>query len=150
SVAQERKWLQIVEAFPKETVQAFVAKNLEERCPTVFAVLGERVVGWADVRVDSCESIRHRGILGMGVHKDFRSRGLGQQLLRRVIDGARTRGLMRIDLTVYATNAAAFALYRKLGFTEEGRIIKGRYLDGRFDDVIFMGLIFGENLPRNH
>jgi len=60
---------------------------------------------------------------------------------------AKEVGLIRVDLTVYAGNTTAIALYRKCGFVEEGRIVKGRFLDGQFDDVIQMGLVFEENLP---
>jgi hypothetical protein len=42
-------------------------------------------------------------------------------------------------LSVYASNLPAIALYRKLEFVEEGRRIRGRLVDGQYDDVILMG-----------
>jgi RimJ/RimL family protein N-acetyltransferase len=38
-----------------------------------------------------------------------------------------------------APNVAAYELYRKLGFEEEGRLRKQVYLDGNFQDIIVMG-----------
>jgi ribosomal protein S18 acetylase RimI-like enzyme len=148
SVARERSGLAITAAFPLDQLRAFVAKNIEEGMPAFFALDGDRVVGWSDIRREERPDVRHRGVLGMGVHRDYRGHGTGRSLLQTALAKAKEIGLIRVDLTVYAQNAAAIALYRRCGFVEEGRIVKGRYLDGRFDDVIQMGQIFSENLPR--
>jgi ribosomal protein S18 acetylase RimI-like enzyme len=157
-VARERKWLAIVEEFPLEETRRFVAKNIRDNNPAFFAVetplanphsltTSSRVVGWADTRRTDALGSQHRVELGMGVHPDFRRRGLGEQLLQAVIDAANAAGFMRLELSVYTSNVAAWELYKKLGFVEEGRMIKGRYLDGHFDDVIRMAMIFRENMP---
>jgi len=36
--------------------------------------------------------------------------------------------------------ATALQLYRKLGFREEGRVTRGLCVDGRFYDLIMMGM----------
>jgi ribosomal protein S18 acetylase RimI-like enzyme len=148
SVAREREGLAITEAFPLAQLRTFVAKNIDDNMPAFFALDEDRVVGWVDIRREERPDARHRGVLGMGVHRDYRGRGLGRSLLEKAVAKAKAVGLIRVDLTVYARNAAAISLYRKCGFKEEGRMLKGRYLDGRFDDVIQMGLIFEDNLPR--
>ncbi len=159
-VARERKWLAIVEAFPLEETRRFVAKNIRESNPAFFAVetplanhhsltTSSRVVGWADTRRPEALGSRHRVELGMGVHPNYRRRRLGTRLLQAVIDATKAAGYMRLELSVYSSNPAAHGLYCKLGFVEEGRMIKGRYIDGRFDDVIRMAMIFNGNLPRN-
>ena len=53
---------------------------------------------------------------GMGVEPDARRRGLGDALMRGVIDVGRERGLKAIWLEVLEQNAPARALYEKLGF----------------------------------
>jgi RimJ/RimL family protein N-acetyltransferase len=158
-VARERKWLAIVKAFPLEDTRQFVAKNIRENNPAFFAVetplnshqskhaRSARVVGWADTRRPEAVGGRHRAELGMGVHPEYRRRGLGTRLLQAVIDATKAAGCLRLELSVYTTNPAAHALYRKLGFVEEGRMIKGRYIDGQFDDVIRMSMLFEENMP---
>jgi L-phenylalanine/L-methionine N-acetyltransferase len=56
------------------------------------------------------------------VHDDFVGRGVGSALLAAAIECAdHSLGLRRIELTVFADNAPAIALYRKFGFVEEGR-----------------------------
>ncbi|HTQ37904.1 MAG TPA: GNAT family N-acetyltransferase [Pirellulales bacterium] len=147
SVARERRWLSIVEAFPLDEIRKFIAKTSQQGGSAFFAVLGRRVVGWADCHWEGHETTRHRRVLGMAVHADYRGRGLGIRLLQTLIADAKVKGVMRLDLSVYASNSAAMGLYKKLGFVQEGRKRKSLYLDGRFDDSIQMGLIFPENLP---
>jgi RimJ/RimL family protein N-acetyltransferase len=63
-------------------------------------------------------------------------------MLAETLAAAREAGFTRIELTVYDTNAAAIALYRKHGFIEEGRKRRARVLDGRVDDMVCMALLF--------
>jgi RimJ/RimL family protein N-acetyltransferase len=150
SVARERSGLAITEAFPLDQTRKFVARNIKDNLPAFFALDADRVVGWVDIHREERPAHRHRGVLGMGVHKDYRGHGIGRSLLAAALAKAKEVGLIRVDLTVYAGNTAAIALYRKCGFVEEGRIVKGRFLDGQFDDVIQMGLVFEENLPASN
>jgi ribosomal protein S18 acetylase RimI-like enzyme len=53
---------------------------------------------------------------GLGVAAAHRGKGLGEALMREVIDVARARGLRELWLEVLTPNAPAIALYRKLGF----------------------------------
>ena len=49
-------------------------------------------------------------------------------------------GIERVELTVYATNNQAIALYEKLGFKREGVKRKSVKIDSRYDDQIIMAL----------
>jgi len=53
--------------------------------------------------------------------------------------------VQRVELTVRASNTAAIALYHKVGFVYEGAARKGWYIDGQYDDIWHMGLLFGED-----
>jgi ribosomal protein S18 acetylase RimI-like enzyme len=55
-------------------------------------------------------------IAGIGVAPPHRGKGLGEALMREVIEVARTHGLRELWLEVLTPNAPAIALYRKLGF----------------------------------
>ena len=76
----------------------------------------------------------------MGVVMGYRGRGVGQRLVEATLHKAREIGLETIELSVYAANDSAIALYQKLGFEEEGRKKRGRLMDGHYDDVILMAL----------
>ncbi len=64
---------------------------------------------------------RHAMALGMVVAADWQGRGVGGLLLEALCRHAdQWLGAVRLELTVYTDNAAAIALYRRLGFQIEG------------------------------
>lgn len=52
---------------------------------------------------------------------EWRRQGLGMALIGRVAEQCRTRGARRLFLEVRSSNDKALALYRKMGFREDGR-----------------------------
>jgi ribosomal protein S18 acetylase RimI-like enzyme len=81
-------------------------------------------------------SVRHVVHLTLVVHPGWQGKGVGQALLASLIEWARAApAVEKIELNVRAPNAAAQALYRKMGFTEIGRwrrrvkVAPDRYLD---------------------
>jgi RimJ/RimL family protein N-acetyltransferase len=141
AVCRERKYLAWIEAPPLEKARAFVAMNVRNGWPQFVAVDGDRIVGWCDaIPGDSSAGTAHIGRLGMGILPEFRGRGLGTRLLEATVARARELRLGKIELSVYASNAPAIALYRKCGFVDEGRRRRGRLVDGVYDDVVLMAL----------
>lgn len=53
---------------------------------------------------------------GMGAAPTHRGRGLGEHVMRAVLDSARSRGLRRVMLEVLEPNVHAIRLYERLGF----------------------------------
>jgi len=70
--------------------------------------------------------------------------GVATVMVRRALEIARGRGVVRATLEVRASNAAAIALYRKFGFNEVA-IRRGYYTDDG-EDAIVMLLTFGGSL----
>ena len=138
AVARERRFLLTLEAPPLERVEAFVSNNIERGYAQYVAVEGERIVGWADFIPYTKESLAHVSQLGMGVLKEIRGRGLGEQLLSSVTEAAIARGCLRLELEVFANNLAAISLYRKHGFEYEGTKRKARRLGDEFFDIDVM------------
>jgi ribosomal protein S18 acetylase RimI-like enzyme len=105
---------------------------------TLVAVAGAELIGSLVV-----EPSRHGfGEIGMAVAREWRGRGVGSALLAAAIEWARSRGLHKLSLGVFAHNTAAIELYRKFGFVEEGRRIKQyRRASGELWDAIEMGLL---------
>ena len=52
------------------------------------------------------------------VRKEFRGRGLGHELVQRLLHEAQVRGATKALLQVSADNSGAIALYKSLGFTQ--------------------------------
>ena len=64
------------------------------------------------------------------VRSDLRGRGLGETLVRHVLDLARARGAVRVELTTNAQRDAAGRFYERLGFRPSHVGMK-YYLGGR-------------------
>lgn len=106
----------------------------------LVAEVDGRVVGGADFRRGRWAKNAHTATLGMGLPPEMRGRGIGEALLRQGIEWARSVGIRKLKLGVFASNDRAVALYRKLGFTEEARLKGDVVLDGRPTDEILMAL----------
>lgn len=141
-VARERKYLAFLEALPFEKSQAFVRENLEQGNPHVVAVLVGEVIGWCDICPIGRPVYAHGGVLGMGIVAEHRGRGIGEALIGAALEQARQRGLTRVELTVRADNERAIALYRRIGFVDEGMKRKAIRVDGAYIDVFCMALLF--------
>jgi ribosomal protein S18 acetylase RimI-like enzyme len=141
AVARERRFLAFTQAPPLESTRAFVEANRADGAPAFVAKVGGRVAGWCDLTRPDFDGWRHAGRLGMGVHPVYRGAGLGRLLLEATLAEARTRGFERVELEVYASNAAARHLYDQAGFEVEGIRRRCRKLDGRYDDAVLMALL---------
>jgi RimJ/RimL family protein N-acetyltransferase len=84
--------------------------------------------------------MRHRGRICIGVQRPYRGLGVGEALLRTVLEWAEAEPeLERIELSVFAHNTRAMGLYTKCGFQEEARLGRAFKLsDGSYYDDIMM------------
>jgi putative acetyltransferase len=87
----------------------------------LVAAVDGRVVGNLGLDLAGASRRSHVASMGMSVHDDFQNRGVGSALMVAMIELADSwLGLRRIELEVYADNAAAIHLYEKFGFVIEG------------------------------
>jgi len=142
SVARERKFLAFLEGPPLQMSYDFVKENIEGGWPQVVAISNNKVIGWCDISSLHRQSYAHCGELGIGVLKEFRGKGIGEALMRAALDKAKQKGLTRIELSVFDSNKGAMLLYHKLGFEVEGKKRKAVLIDGKYDDLICMALLF--------
>ena len=93
----------------QDTVFGFVAveEGLAKAKPCGF-ILARRAAGEAE-------------ILTVAVSRSFRRRGIGRMLLDAVLRVLHAERIASLFLEVDENNAAAIALYRRLGFREVGR-----------------------------
>ena len=91
----------------------------------------EKVVGYAGMWLILDEA----HINNICVHPDYRCRGYGKKLLKRLIRAAYKYGGDSITLEVRRSNTTAITLYESLGFEVEG-VRKGYYQDNREDAII--------------
>jgi putative acetyltransferase len=133
AVAEERRW---IGAEPPVDVEARAASW---RLDGDFVADADGLIV-GQIHVDTTG--HGFGEIGMMVARDWRGRGVGTALMEHAIGWAREQGLHKLCLDVFAHNEAAIALYRKLGFVEEGRRVKQyRRGNGELWDGIQMGLL---------
>lgn len=142
-VARERRYLSFLEAPPLESTRAFILDNIKKGYPQLVAVssAGE-VVGWCDVTGKPGPLYAHGGVLGMGLLPSFRRQGIGKQLIQRALAAAREFGFRRVELTVRANNLDAIELYKRVGFRVEGVQRDAIRVNGDYENLILMGLLF--------
>jgi [ribosomal protein S18]-alanine N-acetyltransferase len=75
-------------------------------------------------------------IILMAVHPKYRRCGLGYGILLKLLDSARNCGMKYTTLEVRASNEAAIALYRKLGFATAGT--RRSYYSDTGEDALVM------------
>lgn len=74
-------------------------------------------------------------------------RGYGEEAVSLMVNFAfKELNLHRIYLRVFSFNAPAIKLYEKVGFKHEGRMREAVFRDGKWHDVIMMGLLQKEYL----
>jgi ribosomal protein S18 acetylase RimI-like enzyme len=82
----------------------------------------------------------HVGEIAILVSNAQRGAGLGRSLMEMAISWARAVGLAKLSLRVFPDNQRAIALYRSLGFQDEG-LVKGEVRMPSGDrDMLLMGL----------
>lgn len=80
--------------------------------------------------------------VGMWVSSSHRGRGGGRMLIEAALAG-RPDDVHKIELEVFPENEAAIALYRKMGFEEEGlRRAHYRRRDGSLRSALIMARLF--------
>lgn len=79
---------------------------------------GKRVVAMASLlyTVSTAEGGKAAWFEDLVVHPDERKRGIGEALLKVVVDHARSEGVLRITLLTDMQNERAQAMYRRVGF----------------------------------
>lgn len=130
------------EAF-KELIQADAAS------PNSLMLVAETadgtLAGYARCAGSHLRRMAHQTGLGIMVLQAYWAYGMGGNLITALADWARAAGLHKITLEVVAHNTRAIALYKRLGFVEEGLLRDNiRLADGRYYDTPLMALMLEE------
>jgi RimJ/RimL family protein N-acetyltransferase len=81
--------------------------------------------------------------LGIGIgDKAYWGQGYGREAVRLLLEYAfRYRNFRKIWLWVHAANDRAIHAYQAAGFVVEGRLRQHVWSNGRYDDVVYMGVL---------
>ncbi len=94
--------------------------SLESNHATLVETSGDDLIGF----VDAFSTVAADGTLRweidlLGVHPDWRGRGVAQRLVRRAVEIGRERGAEIARALVRVDNAASLAVFARCGFTAE-------------------------------
>jgi RimJ/RimL family protein N-acetyltransferase len=138
AVAAEGRWIGAEPPFDRRARGERIRSETSSGAHAGFvAVDGERVVGSIGLHLAPYGVVE----LGMALLDGYRGQGLGTRLLQAGLDWARAAGAHKMALQVWPHNEGAIALYKKLGFVEEGRLVRHyRRRNGELWDAVVMGL----------
>jgi RimJ/RimL family protein N-acetyltransferase len=107
----------------------------------VIAEVDDRVVGNSELGRKTTGRDRHVGTIGIAIRDGFREIGIGTEMIKTLIDQAKSRGLKVLTISTFANNERAHHVYQKLGFVDTGRIPKKFFKEGKYIDEILMARV---------
>lgn len=104
----------------------------------------EEYIGQIDlINIDWINRIGTLGIVIGNTEK--LSKGYGTEAIKLIQEFAFNRlNLHKLDLEVREYNDRAIRCYKKCGFVEEGRFRENYFIDGKYTDTLFMGILKSE------
>jgi putative acetyltransferase len=111
----------------------------------IVAVINEkdckRIIGTSSLRFDQHVALKHKAELGLTIHDDYQSMGIGTALLNHLLTVARGKKLKKVYLNVSAANKRAVHIYKKAGFVIEGKLCKESFVNHRYRDEYRMAIL---------
>lgn len=124
SAADERRYIRSIRRYPHAAV--------------LVAEVDGRIVGRLSAARDPHPGSAHVADLGLMVACDHRRQGIGRALMVAAEDWARKADVHKLELHVFPHNEPALALYRGLGYREEGLRRRHYRRDGEYLDAVLM------------
>jgi RimJ/RimL family protein N-acetyltransferase len=125
SPEQQRKWLEQIEKKNNSTV--FVVENEDGQLIGYLAAIG-----------GDTKRTKHISYVIIGILKAYTGRGIETKLFKSLDEWARTRNILRLELTVVIQNEAGVSLYKKMGFEIEGIKRSSLKINDNLYDQFFM------------
>ncbi|MCP3031555.1 GNAT family N-acetyltransferase [Halobacillus sp. A1] len=80
----------------------------------------------------------HSAYIVIGILSEYRGRGIGAGLFRKLEEWAAEHNIHRLELTTVTKNEAGLSLYKKMGFEIEGTKRHSLLIDGQWLDEYYM------------
>jgi RimJ/RimL family protein N-acetyltransferase len=123
---------------------AFIRSHLEPAGAELFIAEDDgRIVGNLGVTPGGLPQEAHVGTVGVSVDSDYRGHGIATAMFEALFAWAPGAGISRLQLYSFANNPRAAALYRRLGFEDEGLLREAVLVDGEFVDVLLLAKLLG-------
>lgn len=132
SLASEEKWFENMLSRPQEEQPLVIeTKN------------GDEWVTIGNLGLASIDKIARATEFGIVIgNKEYWNQGYGTEALQLLLKHCfETLNLNRVMLRVYQDNPRAIRVYEKVGFKHEGAWRQARFHNGKYYDILFMGIL---------
>ncbi|WP_459501156.1 N-acetyltransferase family protein [Bacillus sp. C1] len=116
-----------------------IQRFIDNHTSTIFvATHEEQVVGFILANGSDVQRKKHVATIVIGILQEYSGKGIGTILFKEIEKWARLHDVWRLELTVMAHNTRAQALYKKVGFKQEGIKKASLIVDGKNIDEYYM------------
>lgn len=130
---------------PEDFVELILEDTTAARALFLVAEVEGKLVGFTRCICSKQKRFQHKAEFGICILQEYCGQGIGKIMLEQVLEWADSVSIQKISLSVVQTNVNAIQLYKKLGFVEEGLLVKDRiHRDGNYYNTVLMGR-FGVN-----
>ncbi|RED35407.1 RimJ/RimL family protein N-acetyltransferase [Brevibacillus brevis] len=127
-VCEDEFFIAVPEEFNKTMEQqlAWIQSIIDNDRETILvAEINGELAGMVVFASPARKRLSHTGSITMMIQKAHRNKGIGKVLLKELLAWAEQHPLIeKVSLGVFSNNLRAIALYKSLGFVEEGRKVK--------------------------
>lgn len=145
STLSENSVSNLIPSFTREMIEAWTSNIDYEKVLAIVALIKEdseqRIIGDASLEFNPSEQSEHKAGLGIAVHDKYQNIGIGTALLRHLVNIAKMKKLRKVWLEVNTSNNVAIHIYSKMGFLIEGKLIKERFINGKYRDEYRMAIL---------
>ena len=120
------------ECFSSPWSEKALADELENENSHFIVAVSDDVMGYIGVQEICGEAY----ITNIAVFVEYRNQGIGRNLLKKAVDGAKSRNCEFITLEVRESNESAISLYKSEGFEVAG-VRKNFYTDPTENGIIY-------------
>lgn len=112
----------------KQEEQEYLELVLEEDNSYGFvAIANDKVVGFAlfglILKPTNFISPEVTYISEMLVKEEYRSKGIGEMLIKKIVEFSKTRGIDKVELEITNANERGINFYKKMGFYDYSRVM---------------------------
>jgi RimJ/RimL family protein N-acetyltransferase len=125
-----------------EQEEEFISNALNKKNALfIIAEINGKIVGNLNFSGGPRQRTAHVGEFGVSVLKEYWGNGIGEELIKYLINWSKNSGIIKkLNLRVRTDNTRGICLYHKLGFLEEGILKRDFLINGEFYDSLLMGL----------
>lgn len=117
----------------EQEVRFIESVNASQHQLMIICLIDGELVGHCEMSLYKRMKMAHRAVVALAIIKKYCGIGIGTAMLREMVEIAKEKGLMQLELEYIEGNERGRHLYDKLGFVEVAEMPKAiRLKDGTF------------------